>query len=89
VRNGFQRVAMLIRTGHVDRPDVLIAAPAACAAGGLVIFCVWGYLRKRTFRWRDAGLFVATCGMIAGFFLAIFAMFTPQYLGMFRRLLDG
>src|SRR2546426_214698 len=31
VRNGFERVAMLVRTGHVDRPDILIAAPAACA----------------------------------------------------------
>ena len=29
VRNGFERVSMLLRTGHVDRPDILIAAPAA------------------------------------------------------------
>ena len=34
VRNGFERVAMLLRTGRVDRPDILIAAPAAFVTGG-------------------------------------------------------
>src|SRR6266513_5857450 len=29
VRNGFERLAMLIRTGAVDRFDILIAVPAA------------------------------------------------------------
>jgi hypothetical protein len=87
VRNGFERVGMLIRTGHVDRPDVLIAAPAACAAGGLVIFCLWGYIRRRRLSWNDAVLLIATLGMVAGFFIGIFAAFAPQYLGMFKRLL--
>jgi hypothetical protein len=32
------------------------------------------------------GLFVVATGMVAGFFVAIFAAFTPQYLGMFRHL---
>src|SRR4051794_17092549 len=26
VRNGFEHVVILLRTGHVDRPDILIAA---------------------------------------------------------------
>src|SRR5688572_13615548 len=29
VRNGFERVAMLVQTGHVDRWEQFIAAPAA------------------------------------------------------------
>jgi len=86
VRNGFERVAMLLRTGHVDRPDILIAAPAACVTGGLVVFSLWGYARARNKTWSDLGLFVAATGAVAGFFVAIFAAFAPQYLGMFKHL---
>ena len=86
VRNGFERVAMLLRTGHVDRPDILIAAPAACATGGLVLFSIWSYSRLRSKSWSDLGLLVVAIVLVAGFFVAIFAAFAPQYLGMFRRL---
>lgn len=86
VRNGFERVAMLLRTGHVDRPDVLIAAPAACATGGLVLFSLWSYSRNRYKSWSDLGLFVVAMVLVAGFFVAIFAAFTPRYLGMFKHL---
>jgi hypothetical protein len=86
VRNGFGRVAMLLRTGHVDRPDILIAAPAACVTAGLVVFSLWGYSRARNKTWSDLGLFVAATGAVAGFFVAIVAAFAPQYLGMFKHL---
>src|SRR3954467_2837734 len=86
VRNGFERVAILLRTGHVDRPDILIAAPAAAVTGGLVLFPLWGYSRIRNKSWSDLGLFVVATGVVAGFFVAIFAAFAPQYLGMFRHL---
>jgi hypothetical protein len=86
VRNGFERVAMLLRTGHVDRPDILIAAPAACVTGGLVLFSLWGYSRARKKSWSDLALFVAAIGLVAGFFVAILAAFAPQYLGMFKHL---
>ena len=88
VRNGFERVAMLLHTGHVDRPDILLAAPAVCATGGLVLFSLWGYSRSPDKSWSDVGLFVAATGLVAGFFVAIFAAFAPQYLGMFRHLWD-
>ena len=88
VRNGFGRVAMLLRTGHIDRPDIFIAAPAACATGGLVVFCVWGYFRLRNRSWTDLRLFLLTLGAVAGFFIGIFAAFAPQYLGMFTRLVS-
>ena len=86
IGNGFQRIAMLLRTGHVDRPDVLIAAPAACVTGGLVLFSLWGYFRMRNKSWRDLGLLVAISGIVTAFFIAIFAAFAPQYLGMFTHL---
>jgi hypothetical protein len=86
VRNGFERIVMLLRTGHVDRLDILIAAPGALATGGLVIFSLWGYLRLRQKSWRDLALFGVTAALVAGFFLAIFALFAPQYLGMFSHI---
>jgi hypothetical protein len=86
VRNGFERVAMLLRTGHVDRPDILMAAPAAVVTGGLVLFSLWGYSRTRNKSWRDLGLFAVATGAVSGFFMAIFAAFAPRYLGMFRHL---
>jgi hypothetical protein len=86
VRNGFERVAMLLRTGHVDRPDILMAAPAAVVTGGLVLFSLWGYSRTRNKSWSDLGLFAVATGAVSGFFMAIFAAFAPQYLGMFRHL---
>lgn len=88
VRNGFERLAMLLRTGHVDRADILIAVPAACVMGGLVFFSLWGYSRTRKKSWSDLGLFVMATGLVAAFFVTIFAAFTPQYLGMFRHLFD-
>ena len=86
VRNGFERVAMLLRTGHVDRPEILIAEPAACVTGGLVFFSLWGYSRARNKTWSDLGLFAAATVAVAGFFVAIFAALGPQYLGMFKHL---
>jgi hypothetical protein len=86
IRNGFERAAMLLRTGHVDRLDILIAVPAACATAGLVLFSIWGYLRARNKLWRDFGLFAATLGAVAGYFVAIFAIFAPRYLGQFRHI---
>jgi hypothetical protein len=87
IGNGFECLAMLLRTGHVDRLDVLIAAPAACVTSGLVVFCLWGYFRIRDKSWTDLGLFLVTFGVVALFFVAIFAAFAPQYLGMFKHLL--
>ncbi len=86
VWNGFQRVTMLIRTGSVDRADVLIAAPAAIAMAGLVLSSVIGYARLPGKRWRDLAIVIAVVVLVPAYFLAIFAAFTPQYLGMFRRL---
>ncbi|MGE5832867.1 MAG: hypothetical protein ACM4AI_00175 [Acidobacteriota bacterium] len=80
VRNGFERVAMLVTTGHVDRWDQFIAAPAALSTGGLVLFSVWGYSRVRPKRPADLALFVAVLVLVAAFFVGIFWLFTPQAL---------
>jgi hypothetical protein len=52
----------------------------------VVVFSLWGYSRARNKTWSDLGLFVATTGAVAGFFVAIFSAFAPQYLGMFKHI---
>src|SRR5215813_1917601 len=86
VRNGFERVAMLVRTGAVDRVDILIAAPAAIFAAGLVLFSTLGYARLRNRSSKDLALLVGAIMIVPAFFVLIFAVFAPQYLGMFRGL---
>jgi hypothetical protein len=87
VRNGFERLAMLITAGHVDRPDSLIAVPAAVTTGGLALCALWGYARLPDKKWRDLGLFVSALLLVAAWFIGIFALLAPQYLEMFKRLL--
>jgi hypothetical protein len=87
VRNGFERLGMLVRTGSVDRLDILIAVPAACATAGLIVFSVAGYAGLPNKSWRDAGPMAAAMIVVPAFFVLIFAAFAPQYLGMFERVL--
>jgi hypothetical protein len=86
IRNGFERLAMLIRTGGVDHVDILIAAPAAIATGGLALFSLIGYVQQPSRSGRDIVLFIAALVIVPAFFIAIFAAFAPQYLGMFRSI---
>ena len=88
VRNGFERLEILIRTGSVDRPDVLIAVPAAVATTGLVLFSGLGYARLRKKSWRDVTPFAVAIVSVPVFFLGIFAAFAPQYLAMFKRIVN-
>jgi hypothetical protein len=85
VRNGFERLSMLLRTGAVDRPDVLIAVPAALATAGLVVFSVASYVRLRKSS-RDAGVIAFAFAAVPLFFLGIFKAFAPQFLTMFNGI---
>lgn len=86
IRNGFERLNVLVRTGSLDRPDILIAVPAAIATAGLVVGSIVGYSRIPDKSWKDASVFGAALALVPAYFIGIFAVFAPQYLGMFRRL---
>jgi hypothetical protein len=45
VRNGFEQAEQLIRTGIIDRFDVLMAVPAGIGTAGLAIFSLIGYFK--------------------------------------------
>jgi len=87
VRNGFERLGALVRTGSVDRIDVLIAAPAAFATAGLVVFSVAGYVRRQNKSGRDIVAIASAFVAVPLFFLAIFKAFAPRYLAMFNGIL--
>jgi hypothetical protein len=86
VRNGFERLAMLFRTGTVDRVDILIAVPAGLSTGGLALVSLLGYVQQREKSSRDVLSFLAAFAIVSGFFVAIMAAFAPRYLGMFTPL---
>jgi hypothetical protein len=87
IRNGFERAALLIRSGTLDRADILIAVPAAIASAGLVVFSIKGYADLARKSASDFFLLFAALLLVPAFFIGIFAAFAPQYLGMFHGIL--
>ena len=88
VRNGFERLDILFRTGSIDRPDILIAVPAAVATTGLVVLSGVGYARLCNKSWRDVTPFAGAIVNVPAFFIGIFAAFAPQYLAMFKGIVN-
>lgn len=85
--NGLQRLATWVHTGHLDRPDLLIAVPAWLGNFAVVIGCIWGYSRLHDKSSADALKFLVTCALTTGFFAFDMWVFQPRYLGLFRQLL--
>ena len=85
--NGLQRLSEWIHTGHLQRPDLLIAIPAWLSNLAVIVGCVWGYLRLRDKSWSDVGTLVLTFALTTGFFALDMYLFQPRYLGIFPRLL--
>jgi len=87
IQNGFERVVMFIQTGAVDRLDILLAVPGFIGTLGMVFFSLIGYWRLDNKRWKDFLLLISMILLVFLFFLLIFAVFTPLYLGMFRWII--
>jgi hypothetical protein len=85
--NGLQRLSEWIHTGHLQRPDLMIAIPAWLSNFAVIVGCVWGYLRLRDKSLSDVGKFVLTFALTTGFFALDMYLFQPRYLGIFPRLL--
>jgi hypothetical protein len=85
--NGLQELARWVHTGHLARPDLLIAVPAWLANLSVIIGCLWAYTRlpaKMTSDFLKAAIAFA---LTTGFFAADMALFQPRYLGIFSRML--
>jgi hypothetical protein len=84
--NGLQQLSQCLHTGHLARPDLLIAVPAWLSNLLVVLGCVWAYSRQTEKRLGDIGKLFLTFALATGFFAADMALFQPRYLGIFPRL---
>lgn len=76
-----------IRTGHLQRPDLLIAIPAWLSNFVVIVGCLWGYFRLRDKSLSDVWKFALPFVLTTGFFALDIYIFQPRYLGIFPRLL--
>jgi hypothetical protein len=87
VRNGFEMLALSLRTRTLVLPDIVIALPAAVGTATLIVFSLIGYSRLRDKSSRDVVLFGASFLAVAAFFVGIFAAFAPQFLTPLKTLI--
>ena len=85
--NGLQQLTQWIHTGHLARPDLLIAVPAWFSNLLVIIACVWAYSREEEKRASDVVKFLVCFALTTGFFAADMAVFQPRYLALFPRML--
>jgi hypothetical protein len=84
--NGLGELFRWARTGRA-RFDLLIAVPAWFSNLLVVVGCAWAYARLRPKAASDLGRFLLSFALTTGFFAAAMAVFHPDYLGIFLRLL--
>lgn len=84
--NGLQQLSQWARTGHLQRPDLLIAVLAWFSNLLVIVGCLWAYSRFPAKSLRDAGRFAVAFALATGFFALDMALFQPRYLGLFPRM---
>jgi hypothetical protein len=85
--NGLQQLSQWAHSGHLERPDLLIAVPAWFSNLFVVVGCLWGYARTPAKPVRDIVRFVIVFALTTGFFALDMALFQPRYLSLFPRML--
>ena len=86
-RNGLAQAHAFFQTGHVTRPDQLIAVPGWFGNLALIVGALILYVAAPRKRWSDAGrLLLALAGTLA-FFAGAVALFQPRYLPLFKGAL--
>jgi hypothetical protein len=85
--NGLQQLSQWTRTGHLQRPDLLIAVPAWFSNLMVIVGCVWAYFLMPKKSVSDAGRFLMAFALTTGFFALDMALFQPRYLAIFSRML--
>ena len=85
--NGMEQLSHWIHTGHLQRPDLLIAVPAWFSNLAVIVGCVWAYSRVSAKSPRDAGRLLLAFALTTGFFASAMALFQPRYLSLFPKML--
>ncbi|HSB17093.1 MAG TPA: hypothetical protein VLE22_21765 [Bryobacteraceae bacterium] len=85
IKAGVQQFSILLRTGELPRPDLLIAVVAAAGHFLLIGACLAGFLRTRP-ELRQWGQFVGGGVLAVGYFALIIITTGPQYVGLLKRV---
>jgi hypothetical protein len=85
IKAGVQQFSILLRTGELPRPDLLIAVVAAAGHFLLVVACLAGFLRTRP-ELRRWGQFAGGGVIAVGYFALIIITTGPQYVGLLKRV---
>ena len=85
--NGLRQLSEWIHTGHLARPDLLIAVPAWFSNFFIIVGCLWAYSRRPAKRAADIASFLLAFALTTAFFAADMAIFQPRYLPLFRQML--
>ncbi len=86
---GFRQWAGLLRTGRVTNPAHLVAAPAGIIHFALIACLIWAYGRLPNKRVRDVLILLASFVVVMAYFMAIIAVFWPQFLPRMKARLLG
>lgn len=82
---GLSQLWLLLTTGALRRPDLLVAVIAAGGHVLLVLGCLAGFLRRRPSA-REWGKFLAGGVIAVAYFVAIIVTTGPQYIPLLRRV---
>ena len=85
IRNGFEQISILLRTGQLQRPDLALAVIAAAGHFLLIIACLAGFFRQQpgVKQWLQ---FLAGGTLAVGYFVVIIITAGPQYIGLLKRV---
>jgi hypothetical protein len=82
---GVQQLSTLLRTGQLQRPDLLIAVIAVAGHFLLIVGCVAGFIRMRP-GMRHWGEFAAGGILAVSYFIGIIVTTGPQYVPLLKRV---
>jgi len=82
---GLEQVSILLHTGSLPPPDLLIAVFAAAGHFLLIIGCLAEFVRTGLTFGR-LGQFVAGGSLAVAYFALIIVLTGPQYIGLLRQL---
>jgi len=85
VKSGVQEFLLLLQTGHLHRPDLLIALPAAAGNFLLMLGCLAGFFRTspKAKQWRQFAL----GGVLSvAYFVLIIVTTGRHYVGLLKRV---
>jgi hypothetical protein len=85
IRAGLEQLMTLVRTGQLQRPDLLVAVIAAAGHFLMIVACLVGFLRTGP-NLRRWGQFLRGGVLAVAYLVAIIFTTGPQYIPLVKRV---